>query len=72
MSSLKRELDRTLLALGLGRNMEISQCVSVVLHHILKELAVEVVSSNAMEFLQLINQSNDSSFRQVFLSGDML
>ncbi|XP_008447726.1 uncharacterized protein LOC103490132 isoform X2 [Cucumis melo] len=60
----QRELDRTLLALGLGRNMEISQCVSVVLHHILKELAVEVVSSNAMEFLQLINQSNDSSFRQ--------
>lgn len=55
MSSLKRELDRTLLALGLGRNMEISQCVSVVLHHILKELAVEVVSSNAMEFLQLQN-----------------
>lgn len=72
MSSLKRELDRTLLALGLGRNMEISQCVSVVLHHILKELAVEVVSSNAMEFLQLIDHSNDSSFHQVFLSGDML
>ncbi|KAE8646062.1 VPS35 endosomal protein sorting factor-like isoform X1 [Cucumis sativus] len=60
----QRELDRTLLALGLGRNMEISQCVSVVLHHILKELAVEVVSSNAMEFLQLIDHSNDSSFHQ--------
>ncbi|XP_038898827.1 VPS35 endosomal protein-sorting factor-like isoform X3 [Benincasa hispida] len=60
----QRQLDGTLLALGLGRNMENSQCVSIVLHHILKELAVEVVSSNAMEFLQLIDHSNDSSFRQ--------
>lgn len=69
---LKIQLDETLLALGLGRNMENSQCVSIVLHHILKELAAEVVSLNAMGFLQLIDHSNDSSFRQVFLSGNML
>ncbi|CAK9309602.1 unnamed protein product [Citrullus colocynthis] len=58
------QIDETLLALGLGRNMENSQCVSIVLHHILKELAAEVVSSNAMGFLQLIDHSNDSSFHQ--------
>ncbi|XP_022940977.1 UPF0505 protein C16orf62 homolog [Cucurbita moschata] len=60
----QRQLEGTLIALGLGRNMENSQCVSIVLHYILKELPVEVLSSKAMEFLHLIDRSNDSSFRQ--------
>ncbi|KAM7251968.1 hypothetical protein ACFE04_023851 [Oxalis oulophora] len=41
-----------------------SPCVSIVLHHILKELPTEVVSSNALEILHLIKSSSDFSFDQ--------
>ncbi|XP_022139513.1 UPF0505 protein C16orf62 homolog isoform X2 [Momordica charantia] len=67
----QRQLDETLQVFGLGRNMDNSQCASIVLHHVLKELPVEVVSSNAVEFLQLIERSNDSSFHQ-FLNYRLL
>lgn len=41
-------------------------CVSVILHHLLKELPVEVVQSNAAGIINLIECSNDTSFDQVF------
>lgn len=40
-------------------------CVSIVLHHLLKQLPSEVVSSRAVEILHLIEFSNDDSFDQV-------
>lgn len=39
-------------------------CVSVILHHLLKELPVEVVQSNAAGIINLIECSNDTSFDQ--------
>ncbi|KAK3030042.1 hypothetical protein RJ639_038141, partial [Escallonia herrerae] len=41
-----------------------SQCLSVVLHHLLKELPLEVVCSNAVEILYLIECTNDCSLNQ--------
>ncbi|XP_043688479.1 VPS35 endosomal protein-sorting factor-like isoform X2 [Telopea speciosissima] len=37
-------------------------CISVVLHHLLEELPAEVISSNALEIMQLIERSEDYSF----------
>ncbi|KAL6975265.1 hypothetical protein U1Q18_024059 [Sarracenia purpurea var. burkii] len=39
-------------------------CVSIILHHLLKELPTELVSSNAVEILQLIECSKDYSIDQ--------
>ncbi|KAH7842024.1 hypothetical protein Vadar_000616 [Vaccinium darrowii] len=39
-------------------------CISIILHHFLKELPSELVSSNAMEIFQLIECSKDYSFDQ--------
>lgn len=58
-----------LVKLGLGRNeSELFgkfPFVSIILHHLLKELPTEVVSSNATEILHLIESCNDYSFDQV-------
>lgn len=60
------------MELGLGRNqVELfgsNPCVSVVLHHLLKELPTEIVGSYAVEILHLIEFSNDKSYDQVSLS----
>ncbi|GAV81964.1 Vps35 domain-containing protein [Cephalotus follicularis] len=64
----QRQEGNALVDLGLGRNqMELfgsSPCVSIVLHYLLKELPTEVVSSNALEILHLIECSHDYSFDQ--------
>ncbi|CAH8347235.1 unnamed protein product [Eruca vesicaria subsp. sativa] len=55
--------------LGFGRNnsqsSENSSHVSILLHHLLKELPSELVSSQAMEILRMIKCSKDCSFSQV-------
>ncbi|GAB4849622.1 hypothetical protein Ancab_004416 [Ancistrocladus abbreviatus] len=57
-----------LVELGLGKNQSQlsrrSVYNSLILHHLLKELSAEVVSSNAVRILRLIECSNDSSFEQ--------
>lgn len=40
-------------------------CVQIVLHHLLKELPIEVVSSNVVHILHLIEHNKDYSFGQV-------
>ncbi|XP_047979804.1 VPS35 endosomal protein sorting factor-like isoform X3 [Salvia hispanica] len=64
----KMEISKMLLALGLSSNLSIlsknHSCISVVLHHILKELPVEYICSNAVELLQLIEITDDRSFDQ--------
>lgn len=62
--------------LGFGRNKFQSSYksshVSIVLHHLLKELPSELVSSQAMEILHIIKCSNDYSFSQVvFFISDL-
>ncbi|XAR67433.1 hypothetical protein NMG60_11002197 [Bertholletia excelsa] len=39
-------------------------CISVILNHVLKELPTELVCSNAVEILELIECSKDTSFDQ--------
>ncbi|KAL0803977.1 hypothetical protein Bca101_096467 [Brassica carinata] len=55
--------------LGFGRNKsqpsDNSSHVSILLHHLLKALPSEIVSSQAMEILHMIKCSNDCSFSQV-------
>ncbi|KAK4343998.1 hypothetical protein RND71_037092 [Anisodus tanguticus] len=57
-----------LMGLGLGRNQSElfgnSSCVSLVLHHLLRELPIGIVCSNALDILHLIECSNDYSFDQ--------
>lgn len=61
-----------LVDLGLGRNqVELFgniPYVSVVLHHLLKELPIELVCSYAVEILHVIKSSNDDSFDQVLFT----
>lgn len=40
--------------------------ISIILHYLLKELPIEVVCSNALEILHLVDCSSDFSFDQVF------
>jgi hypothetical protein len=67
----KRQVDNVLVDLGLGRNQVdlfgSLLCVSIVLHQLLKELPAEIVTSNAVEILHIIERSNDYSFDQVFV-----
>ncbi|KAK9269685.1 hypothetical protein L1049_001463 [Liquidambar formosana] len=62
------QVGNVLVELGLGRSHSKLfgnfPCVSVILHHLLKELPTEVVSSNAVEILHLVECSNDYSFDQ--------
>ncbi|GAY46473.1 hypothetical protein CUMW_097350 [Citrus unshiu] len=64
----QRQVGTVLMELGLGRNqVELfgsNPCVSVVLHHQLKELPTEIVGSYAVEILHLIEYSNDKSYDQ--------
>ena len=65
----KGRVDKILMDLGLGRNEEEFgnfPCVSVILHHLLKELPSEVISSRAVKILHLIECSCDYSFNQVY------
>ena len=65
----KRQVGNVLVELGLGTNqVELFgsfSCLSIVLHHLLKELPAEVVTSRAVEILHTIECSNDYSFDQV-------
>ncbi|KAJ6423811.1 hypothetical protein OIU84_024728 [Salix udensis] len=67
-SQSQRQVDSVLLELGLGRNQEdlygSSPCVSLVLHHLLKELPTEVIRSNFVGILHLIECSQDHYFDQ--------
>ncbi|KAL9441648.1 hypothetical protein AB3S75_020195 [Citrus x aurantiifolia] len=64
----QRQVGTVLMELGLGRNqVELfgsNPCVSVVLHHLLKELPTEIVGPYAVEILHLIECSNDKSYDQ--------
>ncbi|KAH6822817.1 hypothetical protein C2S53_017113 [Perilla frutescens var. hirtella] len=62
------EISKMLVALGMWRNQSILSknysCISIVLHCILKELPVGYICSNAVEFLHLIETTDDRSFDQ--------
>ncbi|KAF8409587.1 hypothetical protein HHK36_005665 [Tetracentron sinense] len=62
------QVEDILVELGLGRNQSkfsgTFPSISIVLHHLLKELPAEVVNSNALEIMHLIECSNDFSFDQ--------
>ncbi|XP_062077629.1 uncharacterized protein LOC133782367 isoform X3 [Humulus lupulus] len=64
----ERQVKTVVVELGLGQNEEelfgAFPCVSVVLHHLLKELPTEIVSSSAVKIIHLIECNNDSSFIQ--------
>ncbi|OAY28461.1 VPS35 endosomal protein-sorting factor-like isoform X3 [Manihot esculenta] len=64
----QRQAYSVFMELGLGRDRsnlsESIPCVSVVLHHLLKELPAEVISCNSVDILHLIKCSNDDSFDQ--------
>nr|KJB13730.1 hypothetical protein B456_002G091400 [Gossypium raimondii] len=64
----QRRAGKVLVELGLGRSQEElfggSLCVSIVLHHLLKELPIDIVSFHAVDILHLIKCSNDNSYDQ--------
>ncbi|KAG5570269.1 hypothetical protein H5410_060035 [Solanum commersonii] len=65
---VKLQIGDILMGLGLARNQSElfgnSSCVSLVLHHLLRELPIRIVCSNALDILHLIECSNDYSFDQ--------
>ncbi|KAB2096057.1 hypothetical protein ES319_A01G083400v1 [Gossypium barbadense] len=64
----QRRAGKVLVELGLGRSQEElfggSPCVSIVLHHLLKQLPIDIVSFHAVDILHLIKCSNDNSYDQ--------
>ncbi|XVF57509.1 hypothetical protein PTKIN_Ptkin06aG0211000 [Pterospermum kingtungense] len=70
-----RRVGKVLVELGLGRSHEElfggPPCVSIVLHHLLKELPTDVIGSHAVDILHLIKCSNDYSYDQ-FLNYRLL
>ncbi|CAJ1971428.1 unnamed protein product [Sphenostylis stenocarpa] len=63
----QRQVNEVLSELGLMKNQEdlgSVSCVSIILHHLLKELPIEVVSSNVVQILHLIELCKDNSFGQ--------
>nr|XP_009769519.1 PREDICTED: UPF0505 protein C16orf62 homolog isoform X7 [Nicotiana sylvestris] len=66
--SCELQVGEILMGLGLGRNQSElfgnSSCISLVLHHLLKELPIEIIFSNALDILHLIECSYDYSFDQ--------
>ncbi|KAL6199402.1 hypothetical protein ACLB2K_029186 [Fragaria x ananassa] len=64
----ERQVNDVLVELGLGSNqVELRgrfPCASIILHYLVKQLPSQVVSSSAMEILQLIESSNDASYDQ--------
>ncbi|XVE50697.1 hypothetical protein DITRI_Ditri01bG0184100 [Diplodiscus trichospermus] len=63
-----RRVGKVLVELGLGRSQDElfggSSCVSIVLHHLLKELPTDFIISHAVDILHLIKCSNDYSYDQ--------
>nr|XP_033515798.1 VPS35 endosomal protein sorting factor-like isoform X2 [Nicotiana tomentosiformis] len=66
--SCELQVGEILMGLGLGRNQSElfgnASCISLVLHHLLKELPIEIIFSNALDILHLIECSYDYSFDQ--------
>ncbi|KAK4727305.1 hypothetical protein R3W88_032222 [Solanum pinnatisectum] len=66
--SCELQIGDILMGFGLARNqLELfgnSSCISLVLHHLLRELPIRIVCSNALDILHLIECSNDYSFNQ--------
>ncbi|KAL2316727.1 hypothetical protein Fmac_030603 [Flemingia macrophylla] len=63
----QRQVNEVLSELGLMKNQQdlgSVSCVSIILHHLLKELPIEVVSLNIVQILHLIEISKDNSFDQ--------
>ncbi|KAE9596373.1 putative UPF0505 family protein [Lupinus albus] len=60
----QRQVTEVLTELGFMKSQQDFPKVSIVLHHLLKELPIEVVCSNALQILHLIEFSKDSSFDQ--------
>ncbi|KAK7385975.1 hypothetical protein VNO78_31989 [Psophocarpus tetragonolobus] len=63
----QRQVNEALSELGLMKNQQdlgSISCVSIILHHLLKEVPIEVVSSNVVQILHLIEFSKDNSFDQ--------
>ncbi|XP_073223706.1 uncharacterized protein [Cicer arietinum] len=63
----QRRINEVLLELGLMENRQnfgTVSCASIVLHHLLKELPIEVVISNVLHILHLIEFNKDSSYDQ--------
>ncbi|MCH88516.1 UPF0505 protein C16orf62-like [Trifolium medium] len=63
----QRRVNEVLSELGLMKNQQnfgTVSCVSIVLHHLLKELPIEVISSNVVHILHLIEFNKDNSFDQ--------
>ncbi|XP_027940241.1 UPF0505 protein C16orf62 homolog isoform X2 [Vigna unguiculata] len=63
----QRQVHEVLSELGLMKNQQdlgSVSCVSIILHHLLKELPIEVVSTNVVQILHLIEFSKDNSFGQ--------
>ncbi|XP_052735899.1 uncharacterized protein LOC108338455 isoform X3 [Vigna angularis] len=63
----QRQANEVLSELGLMKNQQdlgSVSCVSIILHHLLKELPIEVVSTNVVQILHLIEFSKDNSFGQ--------
>ncbi|KAG4964361.1 hypothetical protein JHK85_039336 [Glycine max] len=63
----QRQVNEVLSEFGLMKNQQdlgSVSCVSIILHHLLKELPIEVVSSNVVQILHLIEFSKDNSFDQ--------
>lgn len=60
-----------IVRLGLGKNsLELYgkvPWISIILHYLLRELPTEVVCTNAIEILHLVECSGDFSFDQVLL-----
>jgi hypothetical protein len=67
-TTLKRRVNEVLSELGLMNNQQnigTVSCVSIVLLHLLKELPIEVIGSNVVHILHLIEFNKDNSFDQV-------
>ncbi|PIA28399.1 hypothetical protein AQUCO_07000016v1, partial [Aquilegia coerulea] len=64
----KRQYDDIFVKLQLGRGLSnssgTSKCISIIVHHFLKELPAELVCSHASYILQLIESANDISLNQ--------
>ncbi|KAG9159972.1 hypothetical protein Leryth_005727 [Lithospermum erythrorhizon] len=73
MKTVLKDSDQTriseiLVGLGLGKKQGDlfgqCACISIVLYHLLKELPIEVICSNAVGIFNLIEYNNDPSFDQ--------
>ncbi|KAK6946976.1 Vacuolar protein sorting-associated protein 35 [Dillenia turbinata] len=67
-NAIQRQVSNIILDLGLGGNPSVMfgkfPYISILLHHLLKQLPAEIVSSNAVAILQLIECSKDCSYDQ--------